>query len=112
MAEETKELIDRAIALDEHTRRVDRLTIVVASFVVVVLAIAVFGGLYFRSRQEQVLDNGKRLECVSRELARGIGGIGEALAAPPAPNSSRTSAVEKINAAAHRLRDVNKTCPD
>lgn len=55
-------------------------------------------------------DGSHKSECRDHAFAAFASAIGDAFDAPPAPNTSRSTAVEKIHAAAVQFQAVDEAC--
>lgn len=91
--------------------RIALAAIVVTVLVVVVIAVSLArqGALLHKVDSSAAVL--KRQECIGEITAEFQAAVGDALLAPPAPNPARTDAVERIQAAAHRLHHLDRYCP-
>lgn len=107
----TEELLADALTAQGRERRYRRIEVIVVA--AVLLLAVIFGPIAYTAtqRQEELRDLSRQSVCIAEATADAIGGIADALAAPPAPNTSREQAVHDILRAARKLHDVGKMCP-
>lgn len=102
---------DEAFAAVDRSRRYHQIERRMMIWTAVVLVVALAVGVFFAARQNEIRGLIRRQECVARITAEFQGAVAEALAAPPAPNPARATAIDGINASARRLRDLDSECP-
>lgn len=62
------------------------------------------------ARQNDIRDANRRLTCITRLTADFQAAVGDALAAPPAPNQARLDATHRIAVTARRLHESDRLC--
>lgn len=61
-------------------------------------------------RQNDIREQGRQAICIARLTADFQAAVGDALAAPPAPNPDRLEAVNRISRTASRLHAIDEAC--
>jgi len=79
-----------------------------AAILIAVITLLVSGTALNRQGGLQRTQN--QLVCITRLQANYMAAVGDALAAPPAPNTERFLATEEIEAVARQLHHIEKVC--
>lgn len=100
--------IERGVVRDKRHRVIVRTWVavgfVVSQFALVIMLVLTLGAL------SNLSDDSAKSRCRDKAFSVFAASIGDAFAAPPSPNPSRMTAVEKIHAASELFRSVDKAC--
>jgi hypothetical protein len=95
-------------------RKVQRYTLL-ERLLFTLLALISAGGIIVGAvaiiRQNAIAEATERSTCIARITADFQAAVGDALGAPPAPNTERLIAVERIKRTSARLHHIDKVCP-
>lgn len=91
-------------------------TFLFVALIIILVTAAVFAMVAYERQDtisdstDVIRDSTQRVECIARLTADFQGYVGDALAAPPAPNPERTEAVEGIARTAALLHGLERSC--